>query len=87
MRDIRDFAEIFQIAKRGGGDLRGIITNTADIIGDKQEIRREIEMVVSEKRFEQQIMRFIPFLLSSISHSQQRGILRACIIIYLDGAS
>lgn len=87
VRDIRDFAEIFQIAKRGGGDLRGIITNTADIIGDKQEIRREIETVVSEKRFEQQIMRFIPFLLSSISHSQQRGILRACIIIYLDGAS
>ena len=63
VRDIRDFAEIFQIAKRGGGDLRGIITNTADIIGDKQEIRREIETVVSEKRFEQQIMRFIPFFI------------------------
>lgn len=56
VRDIRDFAEIFQIAKRGGGDLRGIITNTAGIIGEKQEIRREIETVVSEKRFEQQIM-------------------------------
>ena len=63
VRDIRDFAEIFQIAKRGGGDLRGIITNTADIIGDKQEIRREIETVLSEKRFEQQIMRFIPFFI------------------------
>ena len=36
VRDIRDFAEIFQIAKRGGGDLRGIITNTADIIGERE---------------------------------------------------
>ena len=69
VRDIRDFAEIFQIAKRGGGDLRGIITNTADIIGDKQEIRREIETVVSEKRFEQQIMRFIPFFIISFNSS------------------
>lgn len=63
VQDIRDFADIFQIAKRGGGDMRGIITNTADIISGKQETRREIETVVSEKRLEQQIMRFIPFLI------------------------
>lgn len=63
VQDIRDFADIFQIAKRGGGDMRGIIANTAEIIGDKQEIRREIETVVSEKRLEQQIMRYIPFFI------------------------
>lgn len=63
VQDIRDFADIFQIAKRGGGDMRGIIANTADIIGDKQEIRREIETVMSEKRLEQQIMRYIPFFI------------------------
>lgn len=63
IQDIRDFAEIFQIAKRGGGDMRGIIANTADIIGDKQEVRREIETVVSEKKLEQQIMRYIPFFI------------------------
>lgn len=43
--------------------MRSIIANTADIIGDKQEIRREIETVVSEKRLEQQIMRYIPFFI------------------------
>lgn len=63
VQDIRDFADIFQIAKRGGGDMRGIIANTADIIGDKQEIRREIETVISEKKLEQQIMRYIPFFI------------------------
>ena len=63
VQDIRDFADIFQIAKRGGGDMRGIIANTSDIIGDKQEIRREIETVISEKKLEQQIMRYIPFFI------------------------
>lgn len=63
VQDIRDFADIFQIAKRGGGDMRGIIANTADIIGGKQETRREIEIVVSEKKLEQQIMRYIPFFI------------------------
>lgn len=63
VQDIRDFADIFQIAKRGGGDMRGIIANTADIIGDKQEIRREIETVISEKKLEQQIMQYIPFFI------------------------
>lgn len=63
VQDIRDFADIFQIAKRGGGDMRGIITNTAEIIGGKQETRREIETVVSEKKLEQQIMRCIPFFI------------------------
>lgn len=63
VQDIRDFADIFQIAKRGGGDMREIIANTADIIGDKQEVRREIETVVSEKKLEQQIMRGIPFFI------------------------
>lgn len=63
VQDIKDFADIFQIAKRGSGNMRGIIANTADIISDKQEVRREIETVVSEKKLEQQIMRYIPFLI------------------------
>lgn len=61
--DIRDFADIFQIAKRSGGDLRGIIANTAAIIGDKQEVKREIETVISEKKLEQTIMRYIPLFI------------------------
>lgn len=63
VQDIRDFADVFRIAKRGGGDMRGIIANTADIIRDKREVKREIETVVSEKKFEQRIMRYMPFLI------------------------
>lgn len=63
VQDIRDFAEIFSIAKRGSSDMRQIIANTAEIIGDKQEVRREIETMVSEKKLEQQIMRCMPFFI------------------------
>jgi tight adherence protein B len=61
--DIRDFSDIFSIAKRGGGDMKGIISNTASIIGDKQEVRREIETVVASKKFENTIMRYMPFFI------------------------
>ncbi len=61
--DIRDFVDIFKIAKRSGGNMRGIIANTASIISDKQEVRREIEIVISEKKLEQTIMRYIPFII------------------------
>lgn len=63
VRDISDFAEVFRTAKRTGGELRTIIANTAQIIGDKQEVRREIQTVISEKKLEQTIMRCMPFLI------------------------
>lgn len=63
VQDIRDFADIFQIAKRGGGNMQAIIANTAQIIGDKQAVRLEIDTIMSEKRLEQTIMRYIPFFI------------------------
>lgn len=63
VQDIKDFADIFQIAKRGGGNMRAIIADTADIIGGKQEVRIEIDTVMSEKKLEQTIMRYIPFFI------------------------
>lgn len=61
--DIYEFAQIFAIAKRGGGDIRSIIMRTAVMIGDKMEVRREIDTIMSEKRLEQRIMQLMPFLL------------------------
>lgn len=63
VRDISDFADVFQIAKRSGGELRAVIANTVQIISDKQEVRREIQTVMSEKRLELTIMRYMPFFI------------------------
>lgn len=61
IEDIYEFAEIFSIAKRGGGEIRSIIMRTADIIGDKMEVKREIHTIMSEKELEQRIMQCMPF--------------------------
>lgn len=61
--DISEFAAVFSIAKRGGGDICSIIARTATIIGDKMEVAREIETIMSEKRMEQKIMQCMPFFL------------------------
>ncbi|MBR6851032.1 MAG: type II secretion system F family protein [Lachnospiraceae bacterium] len=59
--DIRDFAEVFRIAKRSGGDLPGILKNTADLISEKIEVHREIATQISAKKMEQTIMDLVPF--------------------------
>lgn len=67
VEDIANFAEVFVTAKRTGGDMIKIIKSTDSIIGDKIEVKREIQTMISGKKFEANIMCFIPF----------------CIILYL----
>lgn len=59
--DIEEFAEIFKIAKRSGGNLPEMIKRTADVINQKIDVRRKIETVISSKKFEQSIMNVVPF--------------------------
>lgn len=59
--EITDFAEVFRIAKRSGGDLPSILQNTADMISQKIDVRREITTLISSKKMEQLIMDMVPF--------------------------
>lgn len=63
VEDIQDFAEVFAIAKRNGGDFYKIIQNTAVTIRDKIEVKQEIETMITAKQFEQKIMNLIPILI------------------------
>ncbi len=60
VEDIRRFAEVFQIAKRTGGDLIAITRTTADRISEKIEVRREIETMIAGKGMEVKVMNVIP---------------------------
>ncbi len=60
VEDIRRFAEIFQTAKRTGGDLIAITRTTADRISEKIEVQREIEAMSAGKRMEAQVMNCVP---------------------------
>lgn len=73
VQDIRDFADIFQIAKRGGGNMQAIIANTAEMISDKQAVRIEIDTIMSEKKLEQTIMRYIPFFIITYISVTSKG--------------
>lgn len=59
--DIRNFAEVFAIAKRSGGNMKEIIENTTNIIRDKTSVSEEIKNMTAAKRYEQSIMNLLPF--------------------------
>lgn len=59
--DIEDFAQIFTIAKRSGGNLNDIIRRCASVTADKIEVKREIHTLLTSKKYEQMIMNLIPF--------------------------
>lgn len=61
LEEARTFAEIFATARRGGGDLIGIMKNTARTIAETVETEREIGAVLAARRYEQKIMSRIPF--------------------------
>lgn len=58
--DIRDFAHIFKIAKKSGGDMGRIMERTIFIITKRMEMQQDIRLLVAAKRYEQQIMNFVP---------------------------
>lgn len=54
--DIESFADVFVSCKRTGGNLVEVVRITSGIISDKIEIKREIALGLSEKKFEQKGM-------------------------------
>ncbi len=61
LEDIESFAIIFATAKRTGGSLPGILQKTARMLGDKIDVKKEIEATLAAKKSEQLIMSIMPF--------------------------
>lgn len=59
--EIRDFAEIFAIARKSGGNMPEILQRTIAQIQNRMDVEREIGVLVSSKRLEQTIMDIVPF--------------------------
>lgn len=71
--DILQFADVFYIAKRSGGNMTDILTKTASVIEQKTETDKEIQLMVSAKKLEQKIMNAVPFLIIFYVSSTSRG--------------
>lgn len=74
--NIREFGEVFAIARDSGGRLPEIIQSAADLIGEKIALQQEIQVVLSGKLFEQKIMSVMPFLLAGYIEISNRGFFR-----------
>lgn len=61
LEDALYFAEVFRFAKRSGGNLIEIMKGTAKNIGDKIEVKEDINVVISGKKMEQKVMNLMPF--------------------------
>lgn len=57
------FAEIFAVGKRSGGDLIGIMEDTARTIVQTVETERAIAATLASRKYEQKIMNLIPFVI------------------------
>ena len=78
IEDIQNFAEVFQTAKRTGGDMIAIIRNAVTSIQVKKETREEIETNLSGKASEQRIMSAAPILLIAYTSVTSPGFLDDC---------
>jgi len=59
--DIRNFAEVFLIGKRSGGNLREIIESCCSVIVMKMDLEREIQTMIHGKVLELKVMCVVPF--------------------------
>lgn len=69
LEDIENFADIFEICYRQGGDIRETVRNSCVIIGDKMAVAEDIETTVSGSKNEQYIMLVMPVVLIGLIKS------------------
>lgn len=63
LEEAENFTRIFVIARRSGGRLVSIIERTVQVMGDRSQVKEEIQTLTASKRFEQRIMNLIPVLM------------------------
>ena len=64
--DIEDFAGVFEICFRKGGNIKDTIRSTYDILSDKMSTAEEIETIVTGSKSEQSMMLVMPVVLVAL---------------------
>lgn len=75
VEDIDNFANVFATCYRKGGNINEVIKNTAAIIGDKIEIKMELETMVAGQKNEMNIMLVMPVLFVVVMKSMGGGLI------------
>jgi len=61
--DARNFADVYYTCLTTGGDLCGVVNRTAGIILEKMTIRRELEALMAQKKYEAKLLTAVPFII------------------------
>ncbi len=64
--DIEDFADVFEICFRKGGNIKETVRITYEILSDKMAVAEEIETIVSGSKSQQTLMLFMPVVLVAL---------------------
>lgn len=96
LAEVREFAEVFAIAKRSGGSMVKILDRTAGLIAERIDLEQEIGVMLSARRLEQRIMDVVPFVIIAYISISSRGffdvlyhnpvgigVMAACLAAYL----
>ena len=96
VEDIRTFSEVITVAKRTGGNMGQVLQNTWQTLGEKIDTRREIDTMLTSRRYEQKIMSLMPagiILYLSVSfdgfmdvlygNAAGAAVMTGCLAVYL----
>jgi len=61
--DARNFADVYYTCLTTGGDLCAIVNRTAGVILEKMSIRRELETLMAQKKYEAKLLTAVPFMI------------------------
>lgn len=71
--NIQNFADVFSVANRRGGNIRQIIYETKNVISDKIIIEQDIQTLISGKKNELNIMMVMPLIVVNQTKAMQGG--------------
>ena len=71
--NVQNFADVFTVANRRGGNIRQIIFETKNVINEKIMVEQEIQTLISGKKNELNIMMVLPFIVVNQIKSMQSG--------------
>ena len=63
IEDIRSFCNVLATCRKMGGNLVEIVKNTTTILGDKMEIKNEIDVLLAQRNFEKKVLNVMPVAL------------------------
>lgn len=96
IEEVREYAAVFSICKRRGGDMAAVTQRSAGLIRARMESENEIEAALASRRMENRIMNAVPFAIIAYVSAASPGFfdvlyhnvfgilfMTACLLIWL----